>query len=71
MRLLGGGLTINNDDAAPTVDGGRDNYLLGSQLLGYAFLDGRQIYRTKSQTPLQTTPRILLRACWMNAVCRS
>src|SRR5271170_8216859 len=34
MRLLGGGLTINNDDAAPTVDGGRDNYLLGSQFLG-------------------------------------
>jgi hypothetical protein len=31
MRLLRGGLTINNDDAAPTVDGGRDNCLLGSQ----------------------------------------
>src|SRR5271163_2040350 len=53
------------------ADSGRDNYLLGSQLLGYAFLDGWQIYRTKSQTPLQTTPRILLRTCWMNAVCRS
>jgi len=36
MRLLGGGLTISNDGAAPTVDGGRDNCLLGSQLLGYA-----------------------------------
>ena len=70
MRLLGGGLTINNDDAAPTVDGGRDNYLLGSQLLGYASLGGWQIYRTMSQTLLQTTSKILLRICWTNAVCR-